>query len=86
MNSANASILHSRTVVEELLTVAVAEAGPLSWDKSLYRTTPPLRWSTNHEELQGEPFKNNAWWAVWIQGCVVTPSVEMFKNKALANA
>lgn len=28
----------------------MAEAGPLSWDKSQHRTRLPLRWSTNHEE------------------------------------
>lgn len=43
LNSANASILYSCTVVAELLTVAMDEAGPLSWDKSLHRTTLPLR-------------------------------------------
>lgn len=43
LNSANASILYSCTVVAELVTVAMAEAGPLSWDKSLYRTALPLR-------------------------------------------
>lgn len=43
LNSANASILYLYKVVAELLTVAVAEAGPFSWDKSLHRTTLPLR-------------------------------------------
>lgn len=51
LDSANASILYACTVVAELLTVAMAEAGPLSWDKSLHRTTLPLRSSTNHEEV-----------------------------------
>lgn len=42
LDSANASILYSCTVVAGLLTVAMAQAGPLSRDKSLHRTTLPL--------------------------------------------
>ena len=31
----------------------MAEAEPLSWDKSLHRTELPIRSSTNHEEAGG---------------------------------
>lgn len=33
LNSVNANILYPCTVVAEMLTAAMAEAGPLSWDK-----------------------------------------------------
>lgn len=41
LNLVNASFLHSWAVVAKLLTTAVVEAVPLSWDKSLWR--PLLR-------------------------------------------
>lgn len=67
LNSADASIPHSCAVVAEMLTVAMVEAGLLSWDKSLGRTTLSL---TVYKSPRGWGWalEDNKWLAAWLQG------------------
>lgn len=71
LDSTNASVLYSCAVVAELLTVAVAEEGPLTRDKSRHTTTLPLRSSTNPKEVGGGAFRDKTQWAVQLKGSLL---------------